>query len=81
MQRVRAKGLYVMASRRGQLPNPWAWEIRRKGHPLGVRLWAGYFRSEQAAIKAGQDALRELLSQWQDTGDTGLPDNCGPVRE
>jgi hypothetical protein len=69
MQQVNAKGLYVMASRRGKLPNPWAWEIRRKIRPLGVKLWGGYFRSEQAAIKAGQDALRELLSQWQDPAD------------
>ncbi len=59
-------GLYVMASRRGRLPTPWVWEIRRKDTPLGVKLSGGYFRSEQAALKAGQDALRELLSTWDD---------------
>ena len=69
MQRIDAKGLYVMATRRGKLPDPWAWEIRRKNRPLGVRLWGGFFRSEQAALKAGQVALRELLAQWQEPPD------------
>jgi hypothetical protein len=29
---------YVITSRRGQNPDRWSWEIRRKSKPLGIKM-------------------------------------------
>jgi hypothetical protein len=39
----------------------WAWEIRRKSKPLGVRIYGGGFKSESAAKLAGEKTLHDLL--------------------
>lgn len=41
----------------------WAWEIRRRSRPLGVRLVEGSFRTQQAARLAGEKALRDFLER------------------
>ena len=51
---TRANDYYVFTARRGEHPERWSWEIRRKSNPLGVRLTADGFQSEKAALFAGQ---------------------------
>jgi hypothetical protein len=52
---------YVFASRRGEYPERWSWEIRRKSKPMGIRLTADGFQSEAAAKFSGKKALEEIL--------------------
>jgi hypothetical protein len=53
---------YVFTSRRGEHPERWGWEIRRKSKPLGVKLMADGFQSESAAQSAGKRILADFLS-------------------
>ena len=54
---------YVITSRRGEHPERWSWEIRRRSTPLGVKLAADGFQSDAAARFAGKRALDEFLSE------------------
>ena len=54
---------YVITSRRGEYPERWSWEIRRRSTPLGVKLTADGFQSDAAAKFAGNRALDEFLSE------------------
>jgi hypothetical protein len=54
---------YVITSRRGEYPERWSWEIRRRSTPLGVKLTADGFQSDAAARFAGKRALDEFLSE------------------
>jgi hypothetical protein len=45
---------YLMTSRRGEYPDRWSWEIRRKSEPLGIKMTADGFQSEAAAEFAGE---------------------------
>lgn len=51
---------YVFVSRRGDPPNPWVWEIRRKSNPGGRYFWTEGFRSARAAKEAGTIVLAEV---------------------
>jgi len=42
-------------------PPQWQWEIKGRPKPLGIKLYANGFKSENAAKLAGEKALRELL--------------------
>ena len=53
---------YLETSRRGEHPERWSWEIRRKSKPLGIKLSADGFQSDSAAKFAGKRALDEFLS-------------------
>ena len=53
---------YLETSRRGEHPERWSWEIRRKSKPLGIKLGGEGFQSESAAKSAGKRALDEFLS-------------------
>ena len=53
---------YLETSRRGEHPERWSWEIRRKSKPLGIKLSGEGFQSESAAKFAGKRALDEFLS-------------------
>jgi hypothetical protein len=53
---------YVITSRRGERPDRWSWEIRRKSKPLGIKMAADGFQSESAAQFAGKRALEDFLS-------------------
>ena len=53
---------YVITSRRGQLPERWSWEIRRKSKPLGIKMTGDGFQSDTAAQFAGKQALAEFLA-------------------
>jgi hypothetical protein len=56
---VNPNDCYVFTSRRG---DRWAWEIRRKSKPLGVKMTADGLQSESAALFAGKRALADFLS-------------------
>jgi general stress protein YciG len=51
---------YVFASRRGDPPNAWAWELRRKSKPQERYFGAEGFRSAQAAEASGKIILLEV---------------------
>ena len=53
---------YVVTSRRGQNPDRWSWEIRRKSKPLGIKMTGDGFQSDTAAQLAGKQALAEFLA-------------------
>jgi hypothetical protein len=51
----------VVTSRRGEYPDRWSWEIRRKSKPLGIKTTGDGFQSEMAAQFAGKRALAGFL--------------------
>jgi hypothetical protein len=53
---------YVVASRRGEYPERWSWEICRKSKPLGIKMTGDGYQSDQAAQFAGKRALADFLS-------------------
>jgi hypothetical protein len=65
-------GYHVVGLRRGEWPNQWIWEIFRQGKPLRERMWGGYFKSYNAAIRAGVPAL-EKLRTFGAKDDPGAP--------
>ena len=54
---------YVVTSRRGDFPERWSWEIRRKSKPLGIKMTGEGLQSEIAAQLAGKQALAEFLAE------------------
>jgi hypothetical protein len=56
------RSFYVAVSRIRADQGSWCWEIRRKGKPMGVRLWEGGFRSHRAAQLAGMLASEDFLN-------------------
>jgi hypothetical protein len=52
----------VSTSRRGEHPDRWAWEKRRKSKPLGIKMTGDGFQSETAAQFAGKRALADFPS-------------------
>ncbi len=53
---------YFVAIRRVRdFPRGYAWEIRRRRKPMGVKLEGGVYRSAQSAHAAGTEVLYELL--------------------
>jgi hypothetical protein len=59
---TRPNDYYIFASRRGEYPERWSWEIRRKSKPLGVKLMEDGFQSKMAAEFAGKRALADFLA-------------------
>ena len=53
----------VVTARRGEHPERWSWEIRRKSKPLGIKLSGDGFQSDSAAKFAGKRALDDFLSE------------------
>ena len=52
----------VITFRRGEYPDRWSWEIRRKSKPLGIKITEDGFQSEMATRFAGKRALADFLS-------------------
>ena len=63
---------YLETSRRGEHPERWSWEIRRKSKPLGIKLSGEGFQSESAAKFAGKRALDDFLSEIAKEGRRNL---------
>ncbi len=53
---------YLVTSRRGQHPERWSWEIRRKSKPLGIKITGDGYQSDSAAQFAGRRAMNEFLA-------------------
>jgi hypothetical protein len=53
---------YVATSKRGEHPERWSGDIRRRSKPLGIKLAAHGYQSDSAAQIAGKRALDEFLS-------------------
>jgi hypothetical protein len=53
---------YVVTSRRGEQPDRWSWEIRRKSAPLGIKMAGDGYQSDTAAQFAGKQALAVFLT-------------------
>ena len=51
---------YVVTSRRGQQPERWSWEIRRKSTPMGIKMIGDGYQSDAAAQFAGKKGLAEV---------------------
>jgi hypothetical protein len=52
---------YIVTFDTDQRPYPWAWELRRRGKPMGVRIRESGYQSRAAAEFAGKRALAEFL--------------------
>ena len=52
---------YIVTFDTDQGPYPWAWELRRRGKPMGVRIRESGYQSRAAAEFAGKRALAEFL--------------------
>ena len=71
---------YLVTSRRGEHPERWSWEIRRKTRPLGIKLSGDGFQSESAAKFAGKRALDDFLSELAKEEKRSLTELRGPTR-
>lgn len=56
---------YVITSRRGEQPDRWNWEIRRKSKPLGIKMTGDGYQSDTAAQFAGKQALAAFLTDLE----------------
>ena len=56
----------VVVKNRAPPPKPWRWEIYRAGRTSPIEYSPVYFETMTAANKAGKDALKLLLSEFQD---------------
>jgi hypothetical protein len=63
---------YLVTSRRGEHPERWSWEIRRKSKPMGIKLSGDGFQSDSAAKFNGKRALDEFLSELAKEEQRGL---------
>jgi hypothetical protein len=61
----RPREYHLAASRRGEWPTPWIWEIFHRGKPLEVRVWGGYFKTYNAAMRAGRPVFDQFLASSQ----------------
>jgi len=52
---------YIVTRETGERPNPWSWELRRQGQPMGVKVTGDGYQSQMAADFAGKRALNEFL--------------------
>ncbi|WP_426614529.1 hypothetical protein [Bradyrhizobium sp. McL0616] len=52
---------YIETVDTGGRPYPWRWELKRRSSPMGIKLGAGGYQSEAAALHGGQRALAEFL--------------------
>ena len=52
---------YIVTFDTDRGPYPWAWELRRRSKPMGVRVRENGYQSQTAAKFAGRLALAEFL--------------------
>jgi hypothetical protein len=52
---------YIVTFDTDRGPFPWAWELRRRSSPLGVRIRGAGYQSQTAAEFAGKRALADFL--------------------
>jgi hypothetical protein len=59
---------------RQRAPSSWGWRILRRSKPLGVKLADDGFESSEAAKRAGEKVLKELLEAIARETDCGASD-------
>ena len=52
---------YIVTFDTDRGPFPWAWELRRRSKPMGVRIREKGYQSQTAAEFAGKRALAQFL--------------------
>ena len=52
---------YIVTFDTDRGPSPWAWELRRRSRPMGVRIRSAGYQFQSAAEFAGRQALEEFL--------------------
>jgi hypothetical protein len=52
---------YIVTFDTGEGPLRWAWELRRRSIPMGVKIGNGGYQSQTAAEFAGKRALEDFL--------------------
>jgi hypothetical protein len=52
---------YIATFNTGEKSFPWAWELRRRSKPMGVRISNSGYQSQTAAEFAGKRALEDFL--------------------
>ena len=55
-----ATDYFVVVSRQ-KGSSRWLWEIQRRSRPLGVKIYEEGFDTEEAARRAGQNALGDFM--------------------
>ena len=53
---------YIATFDTDQGTHPWAWELRRRSSPMGVRMRGTGYQSRTAAEFAGKRALSDFLT-------------------
>jgi hypothetical protein len=56
----------VVVKNRGRPPSPWRWEIYRSGRKSPIKQSEVYFSTVTEANRAGRNALKLFLSEFQD---------------
>ena len=54
---------YIQTIDTGARPYAWAWELRRRSKPMGVRIGASGYQPQAAAEHAGKVALDRFLEE------------------
>ena len=54
---------YIITLETSPGPFPWRWEIKRHSKPMGVKLGAGGYATQEAAERAGQQTLTAFLDE------------------
>jgi hypothetical protein len=54
---------YIITLETSPGPFPWRWEIRRRSKPMGVKLGAGGYPTQEAAARVGQQSLAAFLDE------------------
>src|SRR5262249_30661693 len=55
---------YIVCFNTGEKPHPWAWELKRSGEPMGVRISERGYQSKTAAEHAGMPLLLTVAIVW-----------------
>jgi hypothetical protein len=54
---------YIITLETSGGPFPWRWEIKRRSKPMGLKLGAGGYPTQEAAARAGQQLLAAFLDE------------------
>jgi hypothetical protein len=54
---------YIITLETSPGPFRWRWEIKRHSKPMGVKLGAGGYPTQEAAERAGQQSLTAFLDE------------------
>ena len=60
---AREPDYYIVTLETGPGPFPWRWEIQRRSSPMGVKLGASGYRTQEAAEHAGRQSLGVFLEE------------------